>query len=163
MSHTVTVTRTTTTTSTSAIILNTGYCKTLPGLLKIAEIVLGVAIIVLLFGLLDSKYNLSLWYGGVLFFHHMVVTFFIGSSLLLIGCLVSISTGSIIAKTSYEFIYHGGAFILYLIATLLLIIKIHDYDTRAYRYYFISAALAVVNCVLYCISTILAYRSYRWP
>lgn len=39
MSHTVTVTRTTTTTSTSAIILNTGYCKTLPGLLKIAEIV----------------------------------------------------------------------------------------------------------------------------
>ncbi len=39
MSHTVTVTRTTTTTSTSAIILNTGYCKTIPGILKIAEIV----------------------------------------------------------------------------------------------------------------------------
>lgn len=39
MSHTVTVTRTTTTTSTSAIILNTGYCKTVPGILKIAEIV----------------------------------------------------------------------------------------------------------------------------
>lgn len=47
MSHTVTVTRTTTTTSTSAIILNTGYCKTLPGLLKIAEIVSMIKLIIL--------------------------------------------------------------------------------------------------------------------
>lgn len=38
MSHTVTVTRTTTST-TSAIILNTGYVKSLPGLLKLAEVV----------------------------------------------------------------------------------------------------------------------------
>lgn len=39
MSHTVTVTRTTTTTTTSAIILNTGYLKTWPGLLKLAQVV----------------------------------------------------------------------------------------------------------------------------
>jgi lysine/ornithine N-monooxygenase len=39
MSHTVTVTRTTTTTTTSAIILNTGYLKTWPGLLKLAQLV----------------------------------------------------------------------------------------------------------------------------
>lgn len=38
MSHTVTVTRTTTST-TSAIILNTGYVKSIPGLLKLAEVV----------------------------------------------------------------------------------------------------------------------------
>lgn len=38
MSHTVTVTRTTTST-TSAIILNTGYVKSLPGLLKLVEVV----------------------------------------------------------------------------------------------------------------------------
>lgn len=38
MSHTVTVTRTTTTT-TSAIIINTGYLKTWPGILKILELV----------------------------------------------------------------------------------------------------------------------------
>lgn len=38
MSHTVTVTRTTTST-TSAIILNTGYVKSVPGLLKLAEVV----------------------------------------------------------------------------------------------------------------------------
>lgn len=38
MSHTVTVTRTTTST-TSAIILNTGYVKSVPGLLKLAQVV----------------------------------------------------------------------------------------------------------------------------
>ena len=39
MSHTVTVTRTTTTTTTSAIILNTGYLKTWPGILKFLQLV----------------------------------------------------------------------------------------------------------------------------
>lgn len=39
MSHTVTVTRTTTTTSTSAIIINTGYFKTWPGLFKLLQLV----------------------------------------------------------------------------------------------------------------------------
>lgn len=40
MSHAVTITRTTTTTtSTSALILNTGYLKTLPGVLKLAQLV----------------------------------------------------------------------------------------------------------------------------
>lgn len=38
-SHTVRVTTTTTTTSSSALVLNTGYLKTLPGLLKVAEFV----------------------------------------------------------------------------------------------------------------------------
>ncbi len=41
MSHSVTVTRTTTTTTTSAILLNTGYFKTYPGLLKLFELVGG--------------------------------------------------------------------------------------------------------------------------
>lgn len=41
MSHAVTITRTTTTTtSTSALILNTGYLKTLPGILKVAQLVM---------------------------------------------------------------------------------------------------------------------------
>lgn len=39
MSHSVTVTRTTTTTTTSAIIINTGYLKTWPGILKLLELV----------------------------------------------------------------------------------------------------------------------------
>ena len=40
MSHAVTITRTTTTTtSSSALFFNTGYLKTVPGILKLAELV----------------------------------------------------------------------------------------------------------------------------
>ncbi|XKL65358.1 hypothetical protein PGB90_008778 [Kerria lacca] len=161
MSHTVTVTRTTTTTSTSAIILNTGYCKTVPGILKIAEIIIAGIIMGLLFVAVE-RYDLSN-YLAIKFFQYIVVSFFIGSLLLFLGCLVSISTGSIIAKTSYEFIYHGGAFILYTIATLWLIIRLRDFDYDYYKYYHISSILGIVNSVLYCVSCVFAYKSYRWP
>lgn len=41
MSHAVTITRTTTThTTSSAIMINSGYLKTIPGLLKLAELVI---------------------------------------------------------------------------------------------------------------------------
>lgn len=41
MSHSVTITRTVTTSNTtSTLILNTGYLKTLPGLLKLAQLVI---------------------------------------------------------------------------------------------------------------------------
>lgn len=39
MSHSVTVRTTTTSTSTSLVVLNTGYLKTVPGLLKLAQLV----------------------------------------------------------------------------------------------------------------------------
>lgn len=42
MSHTVTITRTVTTNNTSStLVLNTGYIKTVPGLLKLAQLVSG--------------------------------------------------------------------------------------------------------------------------
>lgn len=51
MSHSVTVTRTVTTSNTtSTLVLNTGYIKTLPGLLKLAQLVINLIII------LVSKY-----------------------------------------------------------------------------------------------------------
>lgn len=41
MSHSVTITRTVTTSNTtSTLVLNTGYIKTLPGLLKLAQLVI---------------------------------------------------------------------------------------------------------------------------
>lgn len=40
MSHSVTITRTVTSSNTtSTLVLNTGYIKTIPGLLKLAELV----------------------------------------------------------------------------------------------------------------------------
>lgn len=182
MSHAVTITRTTTTTSgTSALIINTGYMKTVPGLLKLAQLVSsqwkknwrhqkprpvpkildgvdwkswsfpktvletffwkknvlvlnkffnfcpqiigGFCVFFVGWHFWDySRYNAN----TELFFLCMAVTFFLGTFCLLVSCLVSLSTGGIISKTIYELVYHSVAFILYLIASILLLMKSSD-------------------------------------
>ncbi|VEN48568.1 unnamed protein product [Callosobruchus maculatus] len=111
MSHTVTITRTTTTTTTSAIIINTGYLKSWPGLLKFAQLILGIIVVGLVSYYVD-KYHRYIQ-TPELFYLLIAVTFMIGTFLLLLSCLISISTASIISKTIYEVIYHGFAFLLY--------------------------------------------------
>lgn len=123
MSHSVTITRTTTsTTNTSYIVLNTGYLKSFPGILKLFELVswssqgdddllqyyrtvyleysqlVGVAIVTLM----------AINYGDYSYYRHqdlfhflMATTFMIGTFCLLLACLTSLSTGGIIAKTIY--------------------------------------------------------------
>lgn len=61
-----------------------------------------------------------------LFFLTMACSFFIGTFCLLVSCLFSLSTGGIISKTMYELIYHSVAFVLYLVASILYMIKIND-------------------------------------
>lgn len=55
------------------------------------------------------------------------MAFFIGTACLLVSCLVSLSTGGIISKTIYELVYHSVAFVMYLVASILLLIKATDY------------------------------------
>lgn len=156
MSHAVTITRTTTTTSgTSALIINTGYLKTVPGLLKLAQLVSskqnfeeklldsktcirhrvklkiicpkqiigGFCVFFVGWHFFDyARYNSN----TELFFLCFAVACFVGTFCLLVSCLVSLSTGGIISKTIYELVYHSVAFILYLIVSILLLIKSSD-------------------------------------
>ncbi|CAH0394130.1 unnamed protein product [Bemisia tabaci] len=163
MSHTVTVTRTTTTTSTSAIILNTGYLKTLPGLLKLAQVILGGIIIAILVYYKDQKYTFTFLSSALLFFLCIATTFFIASLLLLLSCLCSITTASIIAKTLYEFIYHGAAFLLYLIACLMFLVEVNraNFGGGYYQPFLVASIFGLILTALYLVSSVLAYRSYR--
>lgn len=162
MSHSVTVTRTTTTTTTSAIIINTGYLKTWPGILKFAELILGIVTV----GLVGYYYQRfqNLTQTPETFFLLMAVTFMVGTFLLLMSCLISISTSSIISKTIYEVVYHGFAFLLLLAASLVFVIEVnHKKRTyyNDYEPYFAAAVIGLVNSVLYLLSTIFAQRSYK--
>ncbi|CAG9862400.1 unnamed protein product [Phyllotreta striolata] len=163
MSHTVTVTRTTTTTTTSAIIINTGYLKAWPGLLKLAQLILGIVTV----GIVSYYLNRYIRFVNTpeVFFLLMAVTFLVGTFLLLTSCLISISTASIISKTIYEVVYHGFAFILLLAASLTFVIEINhrkqNYRGADYEPYFAASIIGLVNAALYLISTIFALRSYR--
>lgn len=148
MSHSVVITRTTTTTtSTSHVVLNTGYLRTTPGLLKLAQLVRYNPTCAPLS--LSSSYSFSLQIIGAVnvglvayyirrypvsslptspefFFLLMAVAFLIGTFCLLASCLVSLSTGGIISKTIYELIYHTIAFLLYLIASIILLVDVSN-------------------------------------
>ncbi|XP_001355723.2 uncharacterized protein LOC108165026 [Drosophila miranda] len=159
MSHSVTITRTTTsTTNTSYIVLNTGYLKSFPGILKLFELIIGAAIV----GIVAYNYQgyRNYFYSGQqdLFLYLMATTFMIGTFCLLLACLTSLSTGGIIAKTIYELIYHSVAAILILAASICLLIRLRDVKHDGYM---VAGVLGLVNAVLYFISAFLAHRSYR--
>ncbi|XP_064555661.1 uncharacterized protein LOC135440434 [Drosophila montana] len=157
MSHSVTITRTTTsTTNTSYIVLNTGYIKTFPGILKLFQLLIGIAVVTLM----SIRYHDSPYYRGEqdLFHFLMATTFMIGTFCLLLACLTSLSTGGLIAKTIYELIYHSVAAILLLASSVCLLIKLKDGRNDSYM---AAPILGLVNTVLYFISAFLAHRSYR--
>ncbi|XP_046736900.1 uncharacterized protein LOC124405769 [Diprion similis] len=162
MSHSVTIRTTTTTTSGSTIILNTGYLRTFPGILKFLEVALGIVCVGIIGHDHDSGYSVALSSTPRIFFLLMTTTFMIASFILLVSCLASLSTGSIISKTIYEVIYHSIGFGLLLAASLNLLIDVTK-NNRVYNYDALLAAsvIGLVNAALYLLSTLLALRSYR--
>lgn len=162
MSHSVTITRTTTsTTSTSYIVLNTGYLKTFPGLLKLFELLIGGAMVGVI-AWYYSRFQILSSGNPDLFLYLMAVTFMIGTFCLLLSCLTSLSTGGIISKTIYELIYHSVAAILLLAASINMIVELRHWSRgKVYDAYMAASIMGLVNTVLYFISAFLAHRSYR--
>uniref|UniRef100_U5EWT2 Putative members of chemokine-like factor super family n=1 Tax=Corethrella appendiculata TaxID=1370023 RepID=U5EWT2_9DIPT len=164
MSHSVVITRTTTTTtSSSSVVLNTGYLRTVPGLLKLAQLILGavcVGIVAWHFKRFHSVYSSG---NPEFFFLLMAVAFLIGTFCLLASCLVSLSTGGIISKTIYELIYHTVAFILYLAASVTLLVEVTSghYYSSLKDAYTAASIIGLIISALYLFSAILAQRSYR--
>ncbi|OWR54613.1 hypothetical protein KGM_206087B, partial [Danaus plexippus plexippus] len=164
MSHTVTITRTTTTSSGSPLFVNSGYLGTLPGLLKLAELLLGAACVGVVGYYLDPGYSRYNGQKPELFYLLVSVAFLIGTFCLLLSCLLSFSTASMISKTLYEVIYHGIAFVFYLAAGLTLMIEVNHQKSsyrRDFEPYLAAAVMGLVMAGLYLLSTFLANRSYR--
>ncbi|CAD6208369.1 GSCOCG00003375001-RA-CDS [Cotesia congregata] len=160
MSHTITMRTATVTTTTSSIIINTGYLKTYRGVLKLLELLIGAVCVGIMGHHMDRYYPYTV---PNQFFLLMVTTFMIATFLLLLSCLISIPTESIISKTIYEVIYHAVAFALLLAASLNLMVRVTDRYSRQSEYELLLGAsiCGLVNCCLYFFSTIIALRMYR--
>ncbi|KAL0108109.1 hypothetical protein PUN28_015008 [Cardiocondyla obscurior] len=158
MSHTVTIRTQTVTSSSSTIVVNTGYLKTWSGILKLLQLALGIICV----GIVGHQYNKYIYGSDAqLFFFLITTTFMIGTFILLLSCLTSFSTASILAKTIHELLYHSIAFGLLLAASLTLMV--HVSNNKRYNYELILGAsiCGIVNAALYLMSTIIALRTYR--
>lgn len=162
MSHTVKIT-TTTTSNSNAITLNSGYLKTVPGLLKLGELILGIVTVGIVAYYYTNGYNVH--FEGDLFFFLMATTFMICTFCLLLSCVISWSTGGLISKTMFELIYHSVATILLLAASVNLLVKVTRYSnfwkSDVYDAYMAASILGLINTILYLLSAIFAQRQYR--
>lgn len=174
MSHSVTVTRTTTTASTSAVIINTGYCSSITGILKIFETILG-AICLGLIAYFNRNVNSN--YSGFVgtkedaLFFIVSFGFLVTTFLLLVACCISLASAAILPKSTFEYLYHLVAFIFYISASLALLIElnrrneyIHVYQrSREYGYEgkMAAAVLGLINSLFYLLSFIFSIRTFR--
>ncbi|XP_050740158.1 uncharacterized protein LOC127010317 isoform X2 [Eriocheir sinensis] len=142
MSTQVTVHRMVTTTTTSAFLINVGYLKTFPGILKIFQVLLG-CVVVGITGHYIHWTSRSQQFVPELFFLLIATACLITTSLLLFSCLCSIATASIIPKTLFETLYHIAASCLYFASALYLLIYLTN---KTYRdnYYVAKTAASVV-------------------
>ncbi|XP_015605110.1 uncharacterized protein LOC107272454 [Cephus cinctus] len=159
MSHSVTIRTATVTSNSSAIIINTGYLKSFNGLLKFLQLALGIVCV----GIMGHQFNqLYVRTTADLFFLLIVTTFMIATFILILSCLASISTESIISKTIYELIYHSIGFGLLLACSLTLLVRVNDNKYSRDHDLLLGASICgLVNSALYLLNTIMAVRAYR--
>ncbi|XP_053623392.1 uncharacterized protein LOC128682600 [Plodia interpunctella] len=163
MSHTVTITRTTAVSSGNTgnfLYINSGYASTLPGLLKLAQLLLSAACV----GVMTYYYDHGSKYltRAELFFLLVAVAFLIGTFCLYLSYLISLSSATMISKTVFEVIYHGLGFILYLAAGITLLTEVNHYKrSSTYEAYLAASIMGLILAGLYLLSTVFANRSFR--
>ena len=161
MSHSVTIRTERVTSSSTAVIINSGYLKTWSGLVKLLQLAMGIVCV----GIIGHQFTNQGYYNTTaeLFFLLMTTTFLIGTFILLLSSLASLSTSGIIPKTIYELLYHAIAFGLILAASLTFLVHVSNekrYSSN-YEVQMAGAVCGLVNAALYLLSTIMAVRLYR--
>ncbi|KAL7646287.1 UNVERIFIED_CONTAM: hypothetical protein RMT77_003196 [Armadillidium vulgare] len=165
MSAHVTIQRTFTTTTTSALLVNVGYMKTLPGLLKIFQVLLGCVAVGIIGHYITWVDHQSVVVSE-LFFLLVATTCLITTTLLVFSCVFSIATASILPKTLFETLYHIVATILYVAAGITLLVQLNKHNNRYGRSHYYeektaAASIGLVNAALYFLSTLYSVKAFR--
>jgi len=148
MSQPVTISTPTTTTS-NGIRLHYDYLRTIPGILKIGELILGAVTV----GCVGSSYDFD---SAGLFFLLMATTFMMCSFCLVLSSLITWRNSKHISETMFELIYHVVATFFMLAASITIAVTY----TTPYQEQIYTAASVIgsMNSVMYCLSAIFAYN-----
>ncbi|KAK4020672.1 hypothetical protein OUZ56_002629 [Daphnia magna] len=152
MSHNVTNTFVNT---TSAILLNPGYIKTMDGILKILQLIVGCLVIGFVGHFIDQ--SSPLFFTAELLLLLIATSCLITTTCLLVSCLLSISATTIISKTLFELTYHVIAFCLYLASSVYMLVLTSRHqnleDPKIGLYALMTAGIfGVINTILYIMS-----------
>ncbi|CAK9295006.1 unnamed protein product [Gordionus sp. m RMFG-2023] len=128
------------------------YCVSIPGLLKILEIIIGIIVIVL------AAYETHIRYrpGSVAYFLFTASFCLIFTTLFLLFWACAMYRRASGPWNLMELAFHVLAFILYLIASIVLIV-------RHYRrtFWIVAAIMGFVNTVFYGLSAIFSFIEWR--
>jgi len=159
-------TTTTTTSRASVLVINTGYLTSKLGILKLILLILSLICFILL--LLEANHPHRA-YSGYYYDSYgypssdmflILVTFgnWFTITLMLIAALLSLGTASLLTKTSYDFMFHFVACVLYLIGGLWVAIgAFGDYERTTKIQ--VAAILALICGVLHLVHGVFSYRS----
>ncbi|XP_008217154.2 uncharacterized protein LOC100677986 isoform X2 [Nasonia vitripennis] len=151
MSHSVTIqTRTVTTGSPSAI--NTTFCRSWTGILKLAQVAVGIVIMSLEVDAINDQFLRS----GDIFLMLMATAFMIGTAIFIISYIFSPVSEAIIGKTNYEIIYNSFALFFIMIASIVVLAQ---ESQREFGRRMVSAILGIVDAILYAGNTAMAVKN----
>ncbi|KAL0108107.1 hypothetical protein PUN28_015006 [Cardiocondyla obscurior] len=143
------------------IIINTDYLKSWNGIFKLLQVVLGAICI----GIIVNNYNPTLDSLREKETYFLIATssYFIGTSIILICCLISPLTAAILPKTILERLYNIFATIMILSASLSLILDISLTNTKLNNHDFLLAAsiCGLINSILYIFSICISFMT-KW-
>jgi len=159
---TVRVTTTTTTSSASILVINTGYLKTKEGIVKLLILLLTIIVFVLV--MLETQ-SYSHYFGRSYGFYandlFLLLVSFAGlftTSIMLLTCVTSLGTASLLPKISFDFTYHILCCLFFFISGLWVLIDALDKRTNSIV---AASVIALVISFLHLIHGIFSYRLCR--
>lgn len=157
-------TTTTTTSRASVIVINSGYLTSKLGLIKLILLIVSLICFILL--LLEATYNYQPYRSYYHYIYPPADQFLIlvcfanwyAITLMLISALLSLGTASLLTKTSFDFIFHFVACVLYLIGGLWVAVGAFGSYNRSFKVQ-TASILALVCGIIHLVHGVFSYRN----
>ncbi|XP_064467400.1 uncharacterized protein LOC135378326 isoform X2 [Ornithodoros turicata] len=153
-------------TRTTIRITKNDDCCSVPGLLRVTETVFGGICLGLMLHYTSSKgYSNFHMPGHEMYFLLTAFGCLLCTFLLLVASCWSFTSSSLLARTSFEILFHLVACALYMAAGITLLTKTLDnkrlYSDEHYNARIAAAVFAIMNGCLYLVGAFMSFRIFR--